>query len=73
MMPRGSRRAFTARSISMPVSPISARIHAAWSAPIAWWCVIVPPASTMASHAAVFAARHCSISRLRSCAAMNVK
>ena len=28
----------------------------------AWWWVIVPPVATIASHAAVFTARHCSIS-----------
>ena len=43
-------------------SPTSARIQGAWSRPIAWWWVIVPPFATIASQAAVLAARHCSSS-----------
>ncbi len=43
-----------------PERPTSAAIQGAWSRPIAWWCVIVPPLAMIASQAATLAARHCS-------------
>ena len=52
MTPAGSQRSLTARSSSSPRSPISSRRYGAWSRPTAWWCVIVPPAATIARVAA---------------------
>ena len=73
MIPAGSRRSLAAASTPTPSSPTSSVIQGAWSAPTAWWWVIVPPLATIASHAAVFAARHCSSSAPGSWRAMNVK
>ena len=63
MIPAGSRRSFRAlKRLHAHRSPTSAGMYGAWSRPTAWWCVIVPPVATIASHAAVLTARHCSIS-----------
>jgi len=48
-IPAGSNVALTARSTCTPRSPTSSRIHGRWSAPTAWWWVMVPPAVTIAS------------------------
>src|SRR3989442_628631 len=73
MIPAGSSLCFAALIRSIPSSPTSRSSQPAWSRPTAWWWVIVPPLEMIASHAADFAARHCSSSAPRSCAAMNVK
>ncbi len=71
-IPVGSSTALTARSTSTPRSPTSSRIQGRWSAPTAWWCVIVAPHRTIAAEAAVFAFCHCSIGFPR-CPATTVK
>src|SRR6201999_4272986 len=71
-IPAGSSVALTARNTCTPKSPTSSRIQGRWSAPTAWWWVIVAPVDTIASHAAVLAARHCSIGLPR-CPATTVK
>ena len=66
-------------SFSGPQQPPAQRAHlgahpGAWSRPTAWWWVIVPPPlATMASPAAVLAARHWSSSAPFSWRAMKVK
>jgi hypothetical protein len=47
----------TARSTSIPSSPISAPIQSRWSTPTAWWWVIEAPRAAIASQAARLAAR----------------
>src|SRR2546423_1298545 len=42
-IPAGSRTSLAARRASTPSVPISSGSHGAWSRPIAWWWVIVPP------------------------------
>src|SRR4029079_4064103 len=60
-IPAGSSVALNDRRTWTPTSPISSRIHGRWSAPTAWWWVMVAPTRIIASDAAALALRHRSI------------
>src|SRR4029079_13769111 len=60
-IPAGSSVALNDRRTWTLTSPISSRIHGRWSAPTAWWWVMVAPTRIIASDAAALALRHCSM------------